>query len=519
MSAKWTAGYVSDVAYTLGFYRELAPSFLNYVCIANGVQSIPTSRRLRYCELGCGRGYGTTLLAAANPDVDFVGIDFNPAHIGEARGLAAKAQITNVTFVEASFGDAARSTEALLSEFDIIASHGVYTWISGDVRNDMHDFIRSKLVSGGIIYISYNALPGWASAGPIQRLLKEFADRSSGESLVRIARGRAVLKELVEKSSAYIAQNPAVKSRLAAMERQDQHYLVHEFLHDHWQPLYVTEAIAALAESKLTFIGSATVAENRLALAVPKNLVEIVQSAPDVATRELLKDFAVNKQFRRDVYVKGPIRLSNDAAAARFRELSFALTGREKQLPEKWRIPAGEANLKPAQVEAVVSCVAGGPATAAEIIGACVKARAVESHVPAIIEVMVHNGVLAPCRRDAEAVDHGPGHRLNRSIFETALSADSHRFLAAPVLGSAISASHFDRLAVPVLQDDPDVDDRTAAGKLFDRLKGAGRSLMRDNKPVEQSETTVEEVAKMIRTARESTLPRWRSLGVIGPEK
>src|SRR5690554_3935168 len=100
-SPSWTAGYISDVAYTLGFYREMAPPFLDYVCALNGYTG-PRRTPMRYCELGCGRGYGTALLAAANPDSSFVGIDFNPAHIREARSLAERAGLANVTFLESS---------------------------------------------------------------------------------------------------------------------------------------------------------------------------------------------------------------------------------------------------------------------------------------------------------------------------------------------------------------------------------------------------------------------------------
>ena len=105
MSANWTSGYVGDVSYTLGFYRELAPTFLDFCAVVNGVAGPPLNRPLRYCELGCGRGYGTTLLAAANPDYEFVGIDFNPSHIAEARSLAARANISNVSNVISANGD------------------------------------------------------------------------------------------------------------------------------------------------------------------------------------------------------------------------------------------------------------------------------------------------------------------------------------------------------------------------------------------------------------------------------
>ena len=126
----WSAGYVSDVAYTLGFHAEMAPAHIDYALTLNGIAG-PGQGAVSYCELGCGRGFGTALLAAANPDSRFVGVDFNPAHIQEARALADRAELTNVRFVEASFAEAARGET---EPFDIVALHGVYSWVSAAVR-------------------------------------------------------------------------------------------------------------------------------------------------------------------------------------------------------------------------------------------------------------------------------------------------------------------------------------------------------------------------------------------------
>ncbi len=87
-TATWQAGYVGDVNYTLGFYRELSPTYLSLACVMSGVEGPDVTKPMRYCELGCGRGFGTVLLAAANPNIEFVGVDFNPSHIAEARSLA-----------------------------------------------------------------------------------------------------------------------------------------------------------------------------------------------------------------------------------------------------------------------------------------------------------------------------------------------------------------------------------------------------------------------------------------------
>src|SRR5690606_7519115 len=110
----------------------------------------------RYCELGCGRGYATVLLASANPDSHFVGIDFNPTHIAEARALADEAGIRNVSFHEMGFGEAAASNAPELGEFDYVTMHGVYSWVVPSVQEEIHAFLRARLVPGGIFYMGYN---------------------------------------------------------------------------------------------------------------------------------------------------------------------------------------------------------------------------------------------------------------------------------------------------------------------------------------------------------------------------
>ena len=151
-----------------------------------------------------------------------------------------------------------------------------------------------------------------------------------------------------------------MKGRIDMMGKQDRAYLVHEYLDEHWQPIYVDQAFAALAEAKLTFVGSASVADNRLGLSVPKEMVEYVHAMPDLRLHELLKDYAVNKQFRRDVYVKGPRRLGGEEARRRARALTFALTARPDPIPETWRVPVGEATVKAEILNAIIGRLGAG---------------------------------------------------------------------------------------------------------------------------------------------------------------
>src|SRR5690554_933245 len=144
----WSGGYVWDIEYQPGFYREQAPALLDLVCLLRGIE--PPSHaagRFRYCELGCGTGLGINLLAAANPASEFVAVDFKPAHIARARSLADGAGLENVRFVESSFEDLA--AEADDEPFDYVTLHGVWRWIAPAARAAITDFPRRRLRPGG----------------------------------------------------------------------------------------------------------------------------------------------------------------------------------------------------------------------------------------------------------------------------------------------------------------------------------------------------------------------------------
>ncbi len=508
----WTSGYVSDVAYTLGFYREMAPPMLNYALALGGIAG--PSGSLRYCELGCGRGYGTALLAAANPASSFVGIDFNPEHIREARDFGERAGLTNVQFVEASFGEAGQSTDPALGAFDVVALHGVYSWVSPAVREEIVAFLRSKLAPGGVVYVSYNTYPGWATTGPVQHLLKALADRGSGNSMQRATAARAPLKSLAESPNGYFALNATAKRRVEQMETQDAAYLAHEFLNDTWQPLYVDQVIQSLSEAKLTYAGSASVAENSMMLAIPANHAQLIQSAPDLPLRELLKDFAVNRQFRRDLYVRGAQRLGGKEAQARLDAIEFALVGDTVTPEAGWPVPTGTARLRQEGVDAILGRLRDGPATHLELQNAATAAGVSAGDVTSMMMVLVHNNVVVPCSADAATADRGPAQRLNEVVLDITTTADTHRYLAATALGSAIAVGYPDRLIGTIIRREPGLDDAGVVGQLKAVLEQSGRHLMRDGKRLDYDDATLAELTRSVARAREN-VALWQRLGAF----
>jgi hypothetical protein len=341
----------------------------------------------------------------------------------------------------------------------------------------------------------------------------EVANRSPRDSIAAVKEGCELLNTLSEKNSAFVVQNPGIKARIDAMKKLDPAYLVHEYLNTGWQPLFVTNVMANFAEAKLTYIGSATLIENRLELCVPKDLHTWVNAAPDVGMRELLKDYIVNKQFRRDLYVKGPQLLSQREQRLEFERLTFAATLQGK-LPDKFRLPIGEVTPKKDGLAALMQAVADKPASGAELLDAGRKFGMNDNDVVLLILLLSNSGGITPARRDYAVVDRSACERMNALIFSLAPSADSHRFVASPVLGSAISAAFVDRVVAPLVNGSGH-DDTEVASAAFDLLEQAGQQFRRDGKLMEKNQASFAEIGRLVREFRDLRLPQWRSLGVV----
>ncbi|MFN7504535.1 MAG: class I SAM-dependent methyltransferase, partial [Limnobacter sp.] len=161
-----TANALSDVDYIYGYYPELNPLRVQLALLRRGLRwpSIGTA-----CELGFGQGLAANLHAAAST-VTWWGTDFNPAQAAFAQDLATASGV-NANFSDDAFVDFVKRPD--LPQFDYICLHGIWSWISDENRNAIVDFVRRKLRVGGVLYVSYNTLPGWAGFSPIRHLMVE----------------------------------------------------------------------------------------------------------------------------------------------------------------------------------------------------------------------------------------------------------------------------------------------------------------------------------------------------------
>src|SRR5580700_1361420 len=198
-------GYVTDVPYVRSFIRQVTPAWLDHVALVSGFAPPERDTAFAWCDLGCGQGVTTAIVAATHPKASVYGIDAMPLHIDSAQRLASEAAIPNATFHAADF-DAAADFD--LPGFDYIVSHGVYSWVGERVRQSWRRFIDRHLKPGGLVYVSYNAMPGRAADLPLQRFVRALGQSLPGNSQERVAAALGVVRALADLKAPALLSSP-----------------------------------------------------------------------------------------------------------------------------------------------------------------------------------------------------------------------------------------------------------------------------------------------------------------------
>ncbi len=518
----WSAGYVSDIEYLPGFYREQAPTHLHLACLINGVQPPDDADGCDYCELGCGSGVTVSLLAAANPQSRFHAIDFHPAHIARANRFAADAGLSNLRFHEASFEEIAAGEGPELPKFDYVTLHGVYSWVSAENRRAIVRFLNRAVKPGGVVYVSYNAQPGWTPLMPLQRLLYEHAGLHHDRSDRLIAKALDFAQAL-QKAGARVLGDDDLFGRMRGETRTQGEldqlvYLAHEYLNGSWQPLYHVDVAKEMAGAKLAYVGSATTFENYPDLALTAEQRALLDTVPAPALRETFKDYCANRPFRRDVFVRGARRLTVAQRDAALRALGFAMTTPRIDARTAIKVPLGEAELEKRHYEPIFDALDERPRTLGELIDLPLVRAAGGSLTPVEVAGMLTGSQQALPMVGGAAAPAGPLPSVfNRAQIREAAAAVRRKTsaLATSVGGGGLHVSMvevllYDGLAAGVEPRLEPLVDRALA-----HILGAGESLVRDGKALDGADQNRAALTDSMGWCLEHSAPLWRKLGMI----
>ena len=508
----WSGGYVAEVPYTYGVYRELSPTIHNYALALKAYALGATAtEKFNYCELGCGQGVSVAMLAAANPDANFYATDFNPSHALHGRLLATQGGLSNMHFFDSSFEEMLNQD---LPEMDCIALHGVYSWISPEARRGIVTFIRKKLKVGGSLYISYNTLPGWAPVMPLREMMVAQAAGSGAPLVQRIEDAMAFAAKLEAMGAKYFAANPNIKARLDLLPGMPRNYLAHEYFNRDWHPMYFREVARELSEAKVDFAASAHLHDHVDAINVTPDQLALLQETPDPWSRETLRDFMTNQQFRKDIYIRGGVKLGTLDQLEQLMSMRFVLNQLPSDTPRTVTGQLGEAALHAEIYDPILTALGTGPMTLKSLIEQPgVQGRDFASLLQALT-ILIGGGLLNAAPDLGPKVDERrkrSTERFNRAIMQRAVASSDIGNLASPVACSGVAVDRFEQmflLAHSAKTPDP-------AGFVWGQLKKIGQRMIRDGKILETEAENLAELNEKIKVFTNRRLPVLKHLGLV----
>jgi methyltransferase-like protein len=308
-----------DLPYPHAAWREMSIRRAEAVATCYGLE-VPASPRARVLEIGCASGGHLLPQAHAFPKAEFIGIDLSTAQISAGREWIQTLGLQNIDLRVADLSDIDQSW----GEFDYIISHGVHSWISPELQQQLLSVCGTNLSQNGVAALSYNVLPYWH----VREIVREAMQfhLSGGPSLnphQAVAEGRRMLDLLATHSGADPLVTQLIQRETERAKKQAPALFFHDLLEENNNPVYFHELIDDAGSAGLVHVadlesGNVDVDD------FPPAMRAMMTKEPPVR-REQYFDFLVQRSFRRSLLCREGRSPSTSPVPERMTKLSVTL--------------------------------------------------------------------------------------------------------------------------------------------------------------------------------------------------
>jgi hypothetical protein len=308
----------------------------------------------------------------------------------------------------------------------------------------------------------------------------------------------------------YFSENPKVGPRLDRIKGMSRAYLAHEYLNRHWTPFYFTDVAQELAAAKLSFAASAHIGDHLDNVALPPAALALVNGLADPVRRQQTRDYVVNQQFRRDIFVKGAVPINPVQRGADLGATRVALMKPRHKVSLEVAFPVGVCKLRPEVYTPILEQLAAGPKTLGELVQALAPRKIDQGSIIQAAMVLTGSGDLAPALgAQHEAERRKQTDRFNAALLQRATTGAEIAYLASPVTGSGVPVNRIEMLMLLALgrQADP-------VRFVWQTVAPQGVRMVVEGKRLETEGENLAELARRFEEFKTERIPLLRSLGI-----
>lgn len=512
---EWNDGYFTSDTYTYGYYRELQPTYQNIVLLLQGYVPIELNEKSCHCESGFGQGVSINIHATATPG-KYYGTDFNPAHAAQANEFLNFSK-ANAEFYDDSFEQMLNRND--LPQFDSINLHGIWSWISPENQEIIIKFAKKYLKPGGLFYNSYNCYPGWSAKAPVRELLILF-DKFVGETESnidkRVQGSINFIEELMKSKPLFAQSSPLLEGFLNNLKTENAHYLVHEYFNRDWICEYFTDMVEKLSKAKLDWVSTCVPLDSIDKANLNATAIEFLNKIDNPIMREQTRDYFVNRQFRKDLFIRGARKISNFERANRLMNMKFVLIT-PNEISMKHKTVLGEATFHNEDANELIEYLRDDdykPKKFADLIKKNPKVNF--DNVVQFITLMLEKGLLMPCQSE-ETIEQVKDNcdRLNEYLFNRAKSElDNISVLASPVIGGGIVADRFVKIFAGMYKQGIRSID-TMANMTWNIIDSQNQRLANNGEILQTKEENITELKSMLNNFFDMSLPILKATQIV----
>lgn len=306
-----------EIPYESTPFADTHPGHLACLARLHGVNAVDPAR-CRMLELGCANGGNLIPLAARLPGSRFLGIELSAE---QARDGAARVRELGLDNCEVRQGDLLAMRDEG-ERFDYIVAHGVWSWTPPVVRERILSLAAELLSENGILYVSYNSLPGWRMRGMLRDMLLDHV-RDVSAPAARLAAAQQYLDFLEAALTDIDATNAHyLRYEIERIRTAHPSYLFHEYLESFNEPMLFRDFVQGAAGHGLDYV-----CDIELAMQFPAFLGEHVERllAPigDPLERWQQMDFLVNRNFHQSLLCRAAARPRREPDLDRLRGFAW----------------------------------------------------------------------------------------------------------------------------------------------------------------------------------------------------
>ena len=487
-----------------------SPVSLRYISALRGIKPKRAGQGFAYAEAFCRDAEKLVCLAASNPEGRFYGFVADESARRAGEESATQRGTFNIVFLVGSPSEimtriaSGSSLPPMLDYLCCDASDGALSEIE---RTALYDLANKRLNPGGLFTTSYRAYD--REDGALRFLVRTLAPEMNADQK------QEFLAEIKRLGTTYLASKNDVMMRLndAIIKGTPESFFA--LYNDAPATSATIDTMLAMGGRGMAYAGDATLTSNYVELAIPAEAQETVVSCRNSPVYEPIKDFALNRAVRTDIWVKNPVEQTTSMSEL-FGGFAYGITMPREQVASSYTAQGKVIDLSSPLYTKLIDLMAILPIGVGDVLAHPAGQGEQPEKIVEALQILVACGIAIPMRGQTGIANNSSVAQprfvgnFNRYLDKTNLT-DKNVWMASQVMGCGVSLSAREAFVMQALNRAGLNNSVSALMPELRRIAGtsAAQSIIQSQEP------TAEIAHGLICDVVGKSLPQWYAYALL----